>query len=924
MAVTSAPRSPVGLSVPLAFLAVFLLVLDTSHVAFYIPFSPPSRVPTPTWPFSRDTGTSIALRAKSESSTSKPLPRKRLKDGLPEFVKQKEEKALRRGPKVYTRALIAEEAAAAERRAEKAEPLVKFGIPDSGREPRRLPRSRSLRRTSRAQLMAQTFNEFFDYQPKATVWDTTEFRRLTVDHRMSLPTTFAQLPKMEAQAARLFEEIAKWAPSWTPKQLSDCVSTLASLSIWDPVLEAYFRRRGNTTLTDVTQRLTTPKKLAGLTAGQACRLLWSLGKLGFRDPTTTHRVGKLLQKLDLTPENAVTALTALALLQDRNPELLQYLGDLLLSFADKGVLQARTIANAAWAFAILGIKNTAVMDALALQSLRPDILGTFQRRELANLAWAYARLQLQAPDLMTTLARHLAVSSQVLTLDGQSASMLAWALAASRVTDDALMNLIADRANDPKFLAGLTEQGVANLAWAFATLDLPNPPLFAALTSRAAQPPVMATFTAQGIANLAWALARMGVRDEALMGMMAERALRSAVLRRFKPAELATTIWAFAKLDVRADTMMEAFGNRTLRKGFLADFDAQNIANLCWAHGRLGVRNVILMDRLAIRIMKQTFWYTFDAQEVANTAWGYARLGLRNTDLMACLAKRTLEEGFLDTFKPQELSHLAWAFATLRITDDPLMAAVAQRVANETFADAMAPQAVANVAWAFATLGVYNQGALVSLANRALMNLVKFKPQELMALVWAHARFEFLNPRLLIAAAERAAEADFVRSLKPIEASNLVWAFARLGIPCLPFLEALADRVSTDRKFAEAFGPQELAMTLWASARLRWRSELLLGAFAALLTPGPFVDAFDAQEVTITAWALARLGYRDTTAEETLAAAIEALAPLPAKAQHVADAAAFLLRRETMSSDFPFLAPNPPDPTPEVPKEPST
>ena len=68
---------------------------------------------------------------------------------------------------------------------------------------------------------------------------------------------------------------------------------------------------------------------------------------------------------------------------------------------------AQAVANAAWAFATLDIRDPEVMAAITARALRDGALAEFKAQEVANLAWAFARLGVQDGPVMTALAARI-------------------------------------------------------------------------------------------------------------------------------------------------------------------------------------------------------------------------------------------------------------------------------------------------------------------------------------------------------------------------------------------------------------------------------------------------------------------------------------------------------------------------------------
>ena len=90
---------------------------------------------------------------------------------------------------------------------------------------------------------------------------------------------------------------------------------------------------------------------------------------------------------------------------------------------------AQNVANTAWAYARLGIKNEALMAALAGRTMRTECLSTPNAQNVANTAWAHATLQIKNKALMAALVGRTMHEECLSTFDAQTVANTAWAYA---------------------------------------------------------------------------------------------------------------------------------------------------------------------------------------------------------------------------------------------------------------------------------------------------------------------------------------------------------------------------------------------------------------------------------------------------------------------------------------------------------------
>ncbi|XXQ37185.1 RAP domain-containing protein [Plasmodiophora brassicae] len=253
------------------------------------------------------------------------------------------------------------------------------------------------------------------------------------------------------------------------------------------------------------------------------------------------------------------------------PTLLNALGKHALTIMT--LFDAEDVANTAWAFAALSIKNHDLFNALANRAL--SIMTEFKAHGVASTAWAFATLSIENRDLFSALAdRALATMRH---FRAQGVANTAWAFATMSIENRALFNALADRALAT--MRHLSAQGVANTAWAFATLSIENRALFSALAGRTLS--IVTEFNPQDVANTAWAFSvvRFHPDDsvfEAIVGRVcfffssgsfADEQLVQLHLWRLSVGERAFDSVVDGVCHVKTDVMVSSFRDAMSRQG---------------------------------------------------------------------------------------------------------------------------------------------------------------------------------------------------------------------------------------------------------------------------------------------------------------------------------------------------------------------
>ena len=226
-------------------------------------------------------------------------------------------------------------------------------------------------------------------------------------------------------------------------------------------------------------------------------------------------------------------------------------------------------------------------------------------RSLANAAWACAKLEIKNEALVAAIARE--VQGKIRDFDPQPLANTAWAYATLGVYNEALMSAIAGEAQ--AVIRKFSPQGLANTAWAYAKLGVYNEPLMSAIASEAQA--VIRKFSPQELANTAWSYAKLGICDKTFMGELADAVCEK--VNDFDSQSLANTLLAYAKLGIHDFRLMIYLAEPILSR--ITEFTIQALANIAWSMAVLDFRDLEVLGSLKRVIWERSLTNSFNSKE---------------------------------------------------------------------------------------------------------------------------------------------------------------------------------------------------------------------------------------------------------------------------------------------------------------------
>jgi hypothetical protein len=141
----------------------------------------------------------------------------------------------------------------------------------------------------------------------------------------------------------------------------------------------------------------------------------------------------------------------------------------------------------------------------------------------------------------------------------------------------------------------------------------------------------------------------------------------------------------------------------------------------------------------------------------------------------------------------------------------------------------------------------------------AFDNLKSFKPQELANFVWAYATVGIKHSALFNKVGDQVVLLDNLKSFYPQALANTVWAFAKAGMQHPGLFNKVGEHIVALDNF-KAFNSQALANIAWAYATAGVEHPDLFKKFADHIVASDILKSFKPQEISNIVWAYATAG----------------------------------------------------------------
>ncbi|GIM08969.1 hypothetical protein Vretimale_12866, partial [Volvox reticuliferus] len=207
-------------------------------------------------------------------------------------------------------------------------------------------------------------------------------------------------------------------------------------------------------------------------------------------------------------------------------------------------------------------------------------------------------------------------------------------------------------------------------------------------------------------------------------------------------------------------------------------------------------------------------------QAVSNTTWAYATLGFQPGEkYLRQVCRHLSSPQHLPGYKWQEIANTVWALASLQHRDCTAALAAVEREVVARLGGASLNLAAADDDNGMAGEQHQRHQRQAPLHNRLIMEcLPELRPQHVSNLLWSYATLQHPAPALfttLLPLLERR-----LPLFSEQEISNSVWATARLQVYDEKVMDAVAEHICLHRRLPY-LKPQEVANIAWAYSGLR-------------------------------------------------------------------------------------------------------
>ena len=231
------------------------------------------------------------------------------------------------------------------------------------------------------------------------------------------------------------------------------------------------------------------------------------------------------------PRSVSDTLWAFATLQHWPPKMLTPLLTRVAVHLEANAFEAQHLALIVWAFAVLELKPTKLLDRIEACSISQ--LPSFRPQNCANLLWGFAKLNYKPTQLLPKMTSKLAAPDFLATLKPVEIADASFALAiiGTPEAQGALLNAFATRVTPGDLLEECTSRQLVTLTWAFARMGAAAPSEMNGWVERIKEEHASTPLLAQDQKNVAAALTRLGMDTEWLNPPEEEEEEQGATMR---------------------------------------------------------------------------------------------------------------------------------------------------------------------------------------------------------------------------------------------------------------------------------------------------------------------------------------------------------------------------------------------------------
>jgi len=267
------------------------------------------------------------------------------------------------------------------------------------------------------------------------------------------------------------------------------------------------------------------------------------------------------------------------------------------------------------------------------------------------------------------------------------------------------------------------------------------------------------------------------------------------------------------------------------------------VSCVLWAHARLDGRKplegilqkcfaVIIHSCSALSANSTVSWedkndalqesaqFEMKTKEISVFMWSLASLGVTPPDyVITVVTEFVVRSG--SGFSLTSLTLLLWSFAKLKISPSSSLLRIWSDQLEKRWAK-LSPQALSIGLWSMASLEIQPSADFLRAIGAAMVQVCDLcTPQQLSMIVWSMAKMKHPLSNQFVRAYSRAMGRYIERSPESVssqELMNMLWAFATMRVR--PPSKELQTLLSAFESSNFRFSPQELAICLWAVARM--------------------------------------------------------------------------------------------------------
>jgi hypothetical protein len=555
----------------------------------------------------------------------------------------------------------------------------------------------------------------------------------------------------------------------------------------------------------------------------------------------------------------------------RNETIMSNLAAAIVARPNLNEFKLTTLSIIVHSFATLDLPNQQLFARVANEIIsRPPKSCNFTTQAIANIAWSFAKLNIRDPVLFGRLSKESRNGDHLRRFDPQEMANLAWSFATLDIVDKYLFDIIGNAVIARKDLSFFVPCDLSILAWAFATANVEHPNFFSRLAGEfVKRPELCKTSTPKEIANVLGAVAHAG-RDEGLFVVFATELVRRN-LEGFLHIDVSTIAWAYATTGLRHDALFSCISAWSLRSQSSGEITSDNTAfwaNVVRLFATFGINNKPLYDRAAAEVITLLELNLFKPRSIGLLVRSFASVEqLVGTSLVSQLFSKVavalLRPPSMENFTPPEISSVVWAFATQKFRNQALFFQLAELVLQRSWdPEEVNSRFISNLTWAFAASGIYHAELFTYLSGKicGLPNLSDFIPQALANVAWAFASFGLKDERLfdkISGEIRNRRELGFA----PQNIANILWAYAKLKIraPCV--FERLTSETIHCLKASVPLECQDISHIVWAFGTMKLKQEALFLEIAQHLLVRSDLAVFSSQSISNIVWAFAKVKF---------------------------------------------------------------